>query len=171
MNLTRQEKRLYRKKMMQILRGRPIDELTDEEFKEVQTIRKFIDFTTMDDSHPLEKMDFENFTYEKYKKLIGEGYTVKTICKALGVGSSVWAKWRIQNIPEKERERENKREKGVIGKKRRKIIAVYHDGQIVVQGLCEDICWDLGLKPSTVYTYANRQATDSKKRTFKYLEG
>lgn len=53
MSLSKQEKRLYRKKMMQIMRGRSVEDLTDEELKKVQVIRGFIDYDTMDDSHPL----------------------------------------------------------------------------------------------------------------------
>ncbi|MGA5590060.1 hypothetical protein ACPCF3_01490 [Enterococcus mundtii] len=97
MNLTRQEKCSYRKRMMQILRGRPIDELTSEELHEVQAIRKLIDSDTMDESHPLPKLDFDSFTYEAYLNLREAGYTVKAIREALGVGSTVWARWRKAN--------------------------------------------------------------------------
>lgn len=164
MNQTRQEKRLYRKKMMQIMRGRSVEDLTAEELKEVQLIRSFIDSDTMDESRPLKKMDFETFTYEDYKRLRKTGYTVKAIKEALGVGGSVWAKWREQNIPDEEKNQYIKRNQ------KRKIIAVYHDGKILVQGLCEDIGRELGLKLSTIYMYAKRETTDGKNRTFKYLE-
>jgi len=164
MSLSKQEKRLYRKKMMQIMRGRSVEDLTDEELKKVQVIRGFIDYDTMDDSHPLQKMNFETFTYEDYKRLRKTGYTVKAIKEALGVGGSVWAKWREQNIPVGEKNQYIKRNQ------KRKKIAVYHDGKILVQGFCEDIGRELGLNPSTIYTYAKRGTTDVKKRTFKYLE-
>lgn len=164
MNLTRQEKHLYRKKMLQIMRGRSLEELTDEELAEVQAIGRYIGCATMDESKPLQKMAIETFTYEDYCRLLELEYSVKAIKKALGVSNIVFSHWREQNIPKQERVRYRK------SKTKSRIIVVCQDGEILTQGTCEDLSHELGLKPSTIYSRVKKERPDRKKRTFRYLE-
>lgn len=100
MNLTKQEKRICRQIMLQIIGDRDMDELSQQESRMVRKISKLIGADTMDRSKPLPKLNFESFTFEKYRHLREVGYSVNAIRKALGVGSSVWAKWRKENVNE-----------------------------------------------------------------------
>ncbi|EGP4986512.1 hypothetical protein [Enterococcus faecium] len=100
MNLTRQEKQERRRQMLRIIGDRSVEELSDQELKSVQEIAETIGADTMDQSKPLPKLDLKSFTFEQYSQLREVGYSVNAIRKALGVGSSVWAKWRKANIKE-----------------------------------------------------------------------
>ncbi|EME8274696.1 hypothetical protein KUC01_002363 [Enterococcus faecium] len=100
MNLTRQEKRERRRQILRIIGDRSVEALSDQELKSVQEIAETIGADTMDQSKPLPKLDLESFTFEHYSQLREVGYSVNAIRKALGVGSSVWAKWRKANIKE-----------------------------------------------------------------------
>lgn len=152
--LSRELKHYYRKKAALIIRNRSMLELSEDEQHEVREIYKMMGMETV---MPLPKLDITKFTYTDYQKL-RTSRSVKEIQEALGVGSSVWANWREENIPRSER-----------GKSKKKV-AVYHDGKILIHGPCEEIAAKLGLKSSTVYAYAGRETKDKKKRTFKYLE-
>lgn len=100
MVLTRQEKRERRKRILGIIGDRSVEELSDQELKLVQEIAETIGADTIDQSKPLPKLDLESFTFEQYSHLREVGYSVKAIRKALGAGSSVWARWRKENIKE-----------------------------------------------------------------------
>ncbi|MEX1447271.1 hypothetical protein [Enterococcus sp. C76] len=100
MNLTRQEKQERRRQILRIIGDRSVEALSDQELKSVQEIAATIGADTMDQSKPLPKLNFESFTFEKYSHLREVGYSVNAIRKALGVGSSVWAKWRKENVNE-----------------------------------------------------------------------
>ncbi|OTN87531.1 hypothetical protein [Enterococcus faecium] len=100
MVFTRQEKRERRRRILEIIGNRSVEELSDQELKSVQAIAETIGADTMDQSKPLPKLDIESFTFEKYSHLREAGYSVNAIRKALGAGSSVWARWRKENIKE-----------------------------------------------------------------------
>lgn len=100
MVLTKQEKRERRRQILGIIGDRSVEALSDQELKTVQEIAATIGADTMDRSKPLPKLNFESFTFEKYSHLREVGYSVNAIRKALGVGSSVWAKWRKENVNE-----------------------------------------------------------------------
>lgn len=99
MNLTRQGKNFYRQRMMQIVKGRSMDELSKQEMIAVRKISKLIGADTMGESHPLPKMKIEEFTYEKYQQLIELGYLSMDIREALGISSSAFLKWKYENFP------------------------------------------------------------------------
>ncbi|MGM0143741.1 hypothetical protein IGJ94_000268 [Enterococcus sp. AZ153] len=104
MVLTRQEKRERRKRMLEIIGSRSVEELSDQELKLVQEIAETIGADTMDESKPLPKMDFDCFTYEDYRSLREVGYSVKAIREALGgIGNTTWSKWReVNKVKERE---------------------------------------------------------------------
>jgi|GEM_PF-1938657 len=98
MVLTRQEKRERRRRMLEIIGSRSVEELSDQELKLVQEIAETIGADTMDESKPLPRIEFDHFTYEDYRSLREVGYSVKAIREALGgVGSTTWARWREAN--------------------------------------------------------------------------
>ncbi|NMP59083.1 hypothetical protein [Enterococcus mundtii] len=104
MVLTRQGKRERRRRMLEIIGDRSVEELSDQELKSVQEIAETIGSDTMDESKPLPKINFDCFTYEDYRNLREVGYSVKGIREALGgIGSTTWARWREANeVKEKE---------------------------------------------------------------------
>lgn len=99
MALTRQDKNAYRQKMIQIINGRSIDDLTKQEANAVRKIGELIGSDAMGESHPLPEMNFEEFTYEKYQQLIELGYLSLDIRKALGITSGSFLKWKYENFP------------------------------------------------------------------------
>ena len=97
--LTKQQKTLYRRKMIFIIGDRSVEEIPKNELKQVQRIGKLIGSPIMDHSKPLEPIDFYTFTYEDYMSLIDEGYSVKAIVNALGISKYRWMQWRLENVP------------------------------------------------------------------------
>ncbi len=100
--LTKQQKTLYRRKMIFIIGDRSVEEIPKNELQQVQQIGKLIGSPIMDHSKPLEPIDFYTFTYEDYMSLIDEGYSVKAIVNALGISKYRWMQWRLENAPKEE---------------------------------------------------------------------
>ncbi|MEB6179717.1 hypothetical protein MXF01_03240 [Enterococcus casseliflavus] len=100
--LTKQQKTLYRRKMIFIIGDRSVEDIPKNELQQVQRIGKLIGSPIMDHSKPLEPIDFYTFTYEDYMSLIDEGYSVKAIVNALGISKYRWMQWRLENAPKEE---------------------------------------------------------------------
>ncbi|MDB1690068.1 hypothetical protein [Enterococcus casseliflavus] len=100
--LTKQQKTLYRRKMIFIIGDRSVEDIPKNELKQVQRIGKLIGSPIMDHSKPLEPIDFYTFTYEDYMSLTDEGYSVKAIVNALGISKYRWMQWRLENAPKEE---------------------------------------------------------------------
>ncbi len=101
--LTKQQKTLYRRKMIFIIGDRSVEDIPKKELQQVQRIGKLIGSPIMDHSKPLEPIDFYTFTYEDYMLLIDEGYSVKAIVNALGISKYRWMNWRLENTPKEEK--------------------------------------------------------------------
>lgn len=82
--LTKQQKAIYRRKLIFIIGDRSVEDIPKNELQQVQQIGKLIGSPIMDHSKPLEPIDFYTFTYEEYMNLIDDGYSVKAIVNALG---------------------------------------------------------------------------------------
>lgn len=100
--LTKQQKTLYRGKMIFIIGDRSVEDIPKNELQQVQRIGKLIGSPIMDHSKPLEPIDFYTFTYEDYMSLIDEGYSVKAIVNALGISKYRWMQLRLENAPKEE---------------------------------------------------------------------
>lgn len=100
--LTKQQKTLYRRKMIFIIGDRSVEDIPKNELQQVQRIGKLIGSPIMDHSKPLEPIDFYTFTYEDYMGLIEDGYSVNAIVNALGISKYRWMHWRLENAPKEE---------------------------------------------------------------------
>lgn len=97
MVLTRQEKRERRRRMLEIIGDRSVEELSDQELKLVQEIARTIGADTIEQSKPLPKMELEEFTYEEYIRLRELGYKQNSILQVLGVSKNKFYKWLNEN--------------------------------------------------------------------------
>lgn len=100
--LTKQQKVIYRRKLIFIIGDRSVEDIPKNELQQVQQIGKLIGSPIMDYSKPLEPIDFYTFTYEDYMNLIDAGYSVKAIVNALGISKYRWMNWRLENTPVEE---------------------------------------------------------------------
>lgn len=100
--LTKQQKTLYRRRMIFIIGDRSVEDIPKTELQQVQRIGKLIGSPIMDHSKPLEPIDFYTFTYEDYLRLNNEGYSVNAIMGALGISKYRWMQWRLENTPKEE---------------------------------------------------------------------
>ncbi|GEB28457.1 Uncharacterised protein [Enterococcus casseliflavus] len=62
--LTKQQKAIYRRKLIFIIGDRSVEDIPKNELRQVQQIGKLIGSPIMDHSRPLVPIDFYTFTYK-----------------------------------------------------------------------------------------------------------
>lgn len=65
--------------------------------EEVQRLSKQLNSDLISDKRPLPKLEPDKLTKEEYQRLLGLGYQVKDIKKALGLGTTTFQNWRKAN--------------------------------------------------------------------------